>query len=118
MSEVAGDAEYDERVCGWSWACGYFAGAVLRSWWPPNSRRIADSSAVRELVVVARGEAREQSGCQNGHGHAGLDGRVHGPAALAGVGNLAEKLSELGVAAERGRGDVEQPRTDDAAVAP
>src|SRR6188508_3054389 len=73
---------------------------------------------VGEIVVVARAEAREQRRREHGHGHARVDGGVDRPAALAGVRDLAEKAFEAGVARERSAREVEQPRADDAAVAP
>ena len=103
VREVAGDAEYDERVCGnGAHRRLYFGGAPVRSWWPPNSTPHRRQQAVGEVVVVARGEAREQRRREHGHRHACVDGRVHGPAAFTGVGDLALETHERRVARERG----------------
>src|SRR4051794_37842861 len=73
---------------------------------------------VRELVLVARGEAREQRRGQPRRRHALVDRRVRRPAALARVRHPARELLELRALDERGRGEVEQPRADDAAAPP
>jgi len=64
---------------------------------------------VREFIGAARGEALIERGSQQ------LAGRLHrsrhdSPATLAGIGNLACELRELGILNQRGRDQIEQPR--------
>ena len=95
VREVAGDAEYYERIRRFSWPRRSLASGAARALdvaaeLAPHRRE----QAVREIVVVARAEAREQRRREHGHRHAGVDGRVDRPASLAGVRDLAEKAVE------------------------
>src|SRR3990172_8496265 len=73
----------------------------------------------REGVVLPRGEAREERVGEDGRGNVVRDGLEDGPAALAGIGDVA--LDPLEVAAlllERPLGELEEPRPHDAPVVP
>src|SRR5579864_978360 len=73
---------------------------------------------VREIRVAARAEALVERGRQHMGRDAFVDGGLDRPASLTGVGNVALKGSERGVARESIRRKVEQPRGDDAAAPP
>ena len=75
-----------------------------------------ESVGVRALA--AGREAAEEGGAEDRDGDAFVDGGEHGPAALAGVGDAAGEVVEVGVLRERVRRQVEQPRGDDAAAPP
>src|SRR5689334_14420066 len=72
----------------------------------------------REGVIAPRSEPRVQRCCQHVGRHFFLDGRVNSPSAFTRVGDLADKLRKLRIRGERKRGEIEQPRTDDAAAPP
>src|SRR6266542_1560904 len=73
----------------------------------------------RESVLLARGEAREQRMGERGHRHAVIDRLMDRPAPLAGVLDVAlDPLELVALGLERALGELEQPRTDHAAVVP
>ena len=73
---------------------------------------------VAEVVEPARGEALVQRGGEDRRRHALVDRRDRGPAALAGVGDAAGEVGEVGRFLHRRRGQVEQPGADHAAAPP
>ena len=66
----------------------------------------------------ARRSARSSAVVSTGAGHALVDRRDRGPAALAGVGDAAGEVREVGRFLQRRRGQVEQPGADHAAAPP
>src|SRR5690349_21250953 len=62
-----------------------------------------------ERVLAAGAEAGEQRGGEHVRGHRLLDGRLDGPATLAGILDEAGEVFELLVGRERAGGEVEQP---------
>src|SRR5262245_37598473 len=82
----------------------------------PQSHRRLD--LLRVVGLATRGEAAVERGAQHGCGYALVDGREDRPAALARVRHAAGELRELRILGERLRGEVEQPRRDDAAAPP
>ena len=71
-----------------------------------------------ERVVLARAEAGEQRGGQHVGRHRFLDRRLDGPAALAGIRDMAGEIREVGLLGQRDRGEVEQPGGHHAAAPP
>src|SRR5262249_34453267 len=65
-----------------------------------------------------RAEAFVERGREDGDRNAFVDGGLDGPAAFAGIGDVAFELCEGGVFHEGGRGQVEKPGGDDAAAPP
>src|SRR5262249_42169661 len=74
--------------------------------------------AVLELRLAGRAEAFEERGGEDVRRHALVDRRVERPSPLAGVGDPAGEALEARIARQRGGGEIEQPRGDDAAAAP
>src|SRR5262245_14366500 len=81
-----------------------------------TSHRRQEAVAVVGLTPGA--EALIQRGAEHVGRHALVDRRQHRPSALTGVGHTTRELLELWRLCERGRGQIEQPRRDDAAAAP
>src|SRR3954451_25273051 len=73
---------------------------------------------VAEVAEPARGEALVEGGGEDRRRDALVDRRDRGPAALAGVGDAAAEVGEVGRFPQRRRGQVEQPGADDAAAPP
>src|SRR6185312_1527583 len=69
-------------------------------------------------VLLARAEAHEQRRREHVHRDRFVDGRLDRPAALAGVLHEARIFGQRGILHQRHRGEIEQPRTDDAAPPP
>ena len=70
------------------------------------------------VALAARAEAREQRGCQDRCGGAGLDRGQRGPAPFAGVGDLAGEALQRRILVQRRGGEIEQPAAHDGAAAP
>ena len=64
---------------------------------------------LREGVILARSKPHVQRSGQHVGWDVLLDRRGHGPAALAGVLDVADETVERGVFVERDGGEVEQP---------
>ena len=112
VREVAGRAEEHQRI-GVRWGLDqlfFLVSAELVS-----HRR---EQLVGEVLCAARGEALRQRGAQDRRGDALVDGRLEGPAPLARVGHATCEPDEVGALLQRCGGEVEEPRTDDAAVPP
>src|SRR5258706_4930804 len=73
---------------------------------------------VGKFGVAAGTEALIQSSGENRSGHGLVDGGLDGPTAFAGIRDATRELRQRGVLAERGGGQIEQPRSDHAASAP
>ena len=86
---------------------------------PPNSLRMAERS-LSAKSASPRDVNRAYSARRQHVGRARLrrSAAMHRPAALAGVGHPALEVGEVGDFAQRVRGEVEQPRRDDAAPPP
>ena len=74
--------------------------------------------AVLEVGLAAGVEALVQGGREDVGRNGLVDGGVDGPASLAGVGDAAGEALQPGVLGEGRRGQVEEPRGDDAAAPP
>ena len=87
--------------------------------WPPNSLRSAARTLAAVRVVLAGAEAGQQRQGDDRRRDVVVDGFLDGPAALAGVRDVAlEVLEVLAVGLERPAGQLEQPRADDGALHP
>src|SRR5579875_1934592 len=71
-----------------------------------------------EHAVAAGVEPLVQGGRDGRGRHAGVDGRLDGPPALAGVGHPAVEVAEVGRPGERVGGQVDQPGADHRAAPP
>ena len=111
VGEIAGDAEEDQRVA----AAGV---AHFFSAWPPKAESHRRQHLVLEDVLIARSESLEQCGGEHVRGHALVIRGLQRPASFARVRDAAAEFLERRVSGQRGRGQVEQPRTDHAAVPP
>src|SRR4051812_43572790 len=71
-----------------------------------------------ERIVVAGSEAREQRRRQRRERHRAIETFLQRPSPLPGVLDVRLEMRELGILRERARGELEQPRSDDAALEP
>src|SRR5690242_1591875 len=72
----------------------------------------------REVRFSAGGKALEERRAQDRGGRRFFDRRLQRPASFARVGNVTGEVREVGSFGESLRGEVEQPRRDDAAMPP
>src|SRR5262252_9223504 len=68
---------------------------------------------VGELLLAARAEAGEEGRADHRRGDALVDRRLQCPAPLAGIGDPAVEVGQVGILAQCAGGEVEQPRADD-----
>src|SRR5262249_12086448 len=73
---------------------------------------------VREGIVAARAEAREERRGDRRRRHRLFDGVLDGPTPFAGIVHVRAEIVELGIGGQRGRRQLEQPRADDGALVP
>ena len=109
--EVAGDAEEDQRV-------GSHGAHVVLLDVAAEGEAHRRQQAVLEIGLAAGGEAGEQRGGEDVGRHAFLDRRFDRPASFARIRDAAGECRQVGTLAERGSGQIEQPRRHHAAVTP
>src|SRR5260221_10983363 len=67
---------------------------------------------VGELLLAARAEAGKHRRADHRRGNALVDRRLQRPASLAGIGDPAMEVGQVGILAQGTGGGVEEPRTD------
>src|SRR5580692_1924747 len=71
-----------------------------------------------ERFVLARCHAREQRECDHGCRNVFVDGRLNGPATLAGVVDISANIFQAGIEAKRKNQYHQQPRQHEQAMTP
>src|SRR5687768_2929697 len=72
----------------------------------------------RERVILPRAEALEERRREHVGRHRLFDRGLDGPAPFTRVGDVADEPRQLGIGGKCARGQIEQPRADDAAAPP
>src|SRR5215472_744235 len=91
-----------------------FASALcirLFRWLPvaAETRAHRRENLFRESMLLARAKTRKQRGCQNFCGNCLVDRRINGPAAFAGILDMAGVAAEGRTLGERRGGQIKQP---------
>ena len=126
VRQVTGGAEEHQRIR--LLGSSVLAGVSTRPWASGWSCRPLDVSTelgshrrqqfLGEDVLAARAEALEQRRAEHRGWRSLVDRRPHRPAPFARVGHVTGELRELAGPSQCRRGQVEQPRRDDAAAPP